>query len=63
MEKEKMKLYKNVELSKDDSNKLRAFLVENKIKFETSGVGDLVHFEVLVDSIEENKVNNFLDNN
>lgn len=56
-----MKLYKNVELSKDDSNKLRAFLVENKIKFETSGVGDLVHFEILVNSIEEKKINNFLD--
>ena len=56
-----MKLYKNVELSKDDSNKLRAFLVENKIKFETSGAGDLVHFEVLVNSIEEKKINNFLD--
>lgn len=56
-----MKLYKNVELSKDDSNKLRAFLVENKIKFETSGVGDLVHFEILVNTIEEKKINNFLD--
>lgn len=55
-----MKLYKNVELSKDDSNKLRAFLVENKIKFETSGVGDLVHFEILVNSLEEKKINNFL---
>lgn len=56
-----MKLYKNVELSKDDSSKLRVFLVENKIKFETSGVGDLVHFEILVNSIEERKINNFLD--
>lgn len=56
-----MKLYKYVELSKDDSNKLKEFLKNNKIKFETSGVGDLVHFEVLVNSIEEEKVNNFLD--
>lgn len=56
-----MKLYKNVELSKDDSNKLRAFLVENKIKFETSGADNLVHFEILVNSIEERKINNFLD--
>lgn len=56
-----MKLYKNVELSKDDSSKLRVFLVENKIKFETSGVGDLVHFEILVNSMEEKKINNFLD--
>lgn len=56
-----MKLYKNVELSKDDSNKLRAFLVENKIKFETSGADNLVHFEILVNSIEEKKINNFLD--
>lgn len=56
-----MKLYKNVELSKDDSNKLRAFLVENKIKFETSGADNLVHFEILVNSLEEKKINNFLD--
>lgn len=56
-----MKLYKNVELSKDDSNKLRAFLVENKIKFETSGADNLVHFEILVNSMEEKKINNFLD--
>lgn len=56
-----MKLYKNVELSKDDSSKLREFLIDNKIKFETSGVGDLVHFEILVNSMEEKKINNFLD--
>lgn len=56
-----MKVYKNVDLSKDDSNKLKEFLKNNKIKFETSGFGHLVHFEVLVNSIEENKVNNFLD--
>lgn len=56
-----MKLYKNVELSKDDSSKLREFLIDNKIKFETSGVGDLVHFEILVNSLEEKKINNFLD--
>lgn len=56
-----MKLYKNVELTKDDSSKLREFLIDNKIKFETSGVGDLVHFEILVNSLEEKKINNFLD--
>lgn len=56
-----MKLYKNVELSKDDGSKLREFLIDNKIKFETSGVGDLVHFEILVNSMEEKKINNFLD--
>lgn len=56
-----MKVYKNVELSKGEAEELKVFLKNNKIKFETSGVGDLVHFEVLVDSIEENKVNNFLD--
>lgn len=56
-----MKLYKNVELSKDDSSKLREFLIDNKIKFETSGADNLVHFEILVNSIEERKINNFLD--
>lgn len=56
-----MKLYKNVELSKDDSSKLREFLIDNKIKFETSGADNLVHFEILVNSLEEKKINNFLD--
>lgn len=55
-----MKLYKNVELPKSDSNKLKEFLKNNKIKFETSGVDNLVHFEILVNKLEEKKINEFL---
>lgn len=56
-----MKLYKNVELNKNDADKLRVFLKDNKIKFETSGVGKMVHFECLVNQFEEKKVNEFLE--
>lgn len=56
-----MKLYKNVELSKSDSNKLKEFLKNNKIKFETSGADNLVHFEILVNKFEEIKINEFLE--
>lgn len=56
-----MKLYKNVELNKNDADKLRVFLKDNKIKFETSGVGKLIHFEILVNRFEEEKINKFLN--
>lgn len=55
-----MKVYKNVELSKGEAEELKVFLKNNKIKFETSGAGDLVHFEVLVNKLEEKKINEFL---
>lgn len=56
-----MKLYKNVELSKSDAEQLKVFLKNNKIKFETSGVENLVHFEILVNQFEEKKINDFID--
>lgn len=56
-----MKLYKNVELSQNDAEELKAFLKNNKIKFETSGAENLVHFEILVNQFEEKKINEFLD--
>lgn len=56
-----MKLYKNVELSKSDAEQLKVFLKNNKIKFETSGAYNLVHFEILVNKFEENKINYFID--
>lgn len=56
-----MKLYKNVELSKRDAEQLKVFLKNNKIKFETSGVENLVYFEILVNQFEEKKINEFLE--
>ena len=32
-----------------------------KIKFETSGAENLVHFEILVNKFEEKKINDFID--
>lgn len=56
-----MKLYKNVELSKSDAEQLKVFLKNNKIKFETSGAENLVHFEILINKFEEKKINEFLE--
>lgn len=56
-----MKLYKNVELSKSDAEQLKVFLKNNKIKFEASGAENLIHFEILVNKLEENKINDFID--
>lgn len=56
-----MKLYKNVELSKTEAEQLKVFLKNNKIKFETSGADNLVHFEILVNQFEEKKINEFLE--
>ena len=56
-----MKLYKNVELSKVEAEQLKVFLKNNKIKFEASGAENLIHFEILVNQLEENKINDFID--
>lgn len=42
----------NVELTPEDADKNREFLRENKIKFESSGCYNLVHFEVYVNEEE-----------
>lgn len=55
-----MREWKNVELNKKDAGVFRVFLRSLKVKFETSGVGELTHFECLVSPIEENKANIFL---
>ena len=47
-----MKLYKNVELDKNDAEKLKTFLKSNKMKFETSECENLIHFECLVNKFE-----------
>ena len=55
-----MKNFYNVELNKEDAEKLKAYLKENGIYFEPSACYNLVHFEVKVDEMELEKVNKFL---
>ena len=56
-----MKHFYNVELNKDDAEKLKAHLKENGIYFEPSSCYNLVHFEIKVDEAEAEKVNKFLE--
>lgn len=54
--------WKSVNLTKEDTDLFRNFLIDNEIRFETSGNGNLVHFEVLVNSTEQAVCDNFLSN-
>ena len=58
-----MKKWFNVELNERDSVKMKEFLAEKGIKFETSGCFELVHFEILLekDSEEYKAVNTKLE--
>lgn len=53
--------YYNIELARPEADLLKAFLLDNKITFETSGAGALVHFEVLLDNDNYMSCSNFLD--
>lgn len=55
-----MKRFYNVELSKENAEKLKAYLKENGIYFEPSACYNLVHFEIKADEMELEKVNKFL---
>ena len=55
-----MKHFYNVELNKEDAEKLKAYLKDNGIYFEPSSCYNLVHFEVKADEMELEKVNQFL---
>lgn len=56
-----MKHFYNVELNKQDAEKLKTFLKVNKIYFEPSECYNLIHFEVKADEKELDKVNEFLE--
>ena len=56
-----MKHYYNVELNKEDAEKLKVYLKENGIYFEPSACYNLIHFEIKVDEEEVKKVNGFLE--
>lgn len=55
-----MRHFYNVELNKDDAEKLKAYLKDNGIYFEPSSCYNLIHFEIKVDEAEAEKVNKFL---
>lgn len=57
-----MKRFYNVELNKEDAEKLKVYLKENGIYFEPSSCYNLIHFEVKADEAELKKVNKFLEN-
>ena len=49
------------ELTRDEWTKVRTFVQKNDIKYEASGVGQLVHAEMYVDATETRMVNDFID--
>ena len=53
--------YYNIDLSPLASVELKQFLHDNKFTFETSGNGNLVHFEILASPEQAQAINNFLD--
>ena len=55
-----MKWY-NIELTKVFGAELKYFLHERNITFETSGCGDMVHFEIYASKNDANMINSFLD--
>ena len=57
-----MKKFYNVELKKEDAEKLSVYLKENGIYFEPSSCYNLIHFEIKADNAELEKVNKFLEN-
>lgn len=53
--------YYNIELTPLSSVDLKQFLHAAGITFETSGAGDLVHFEIYATQDQKNMINSFLD--
>lgn len=56
-----MKKWYNIELDKADSEDLRMILAQYKIKYETSQVDNLTHFEIYCDSTDAYAINECLD--
>lgn len=55
-----MKWY-NVELTQTESDLLKVFLIRNRIKYESSGCYNLVHFEIYASKDQADMLNIFLD--
>lgn len=52
--------YYNIELIKEDADLLKKYLHTNKIYFESSGCGNLIHFEIKLNKIQYENANNFI---
>lgn len=57
-----MKIFYSAEFDKKTAEALKVFLKQNNIYFEPSACYNLIHFEVLADTEEIKKVNEFLNN-
>ena len=53
--------YYNIELTPMRSTILKQFLHDNRITFESSGAGNLVHFEIYASKNQATMINSFLD--
>ena len=56
-----MKRWLSCELTRNEWEKVRTFVLLNDIKYEASGVGALVHAEMHVNEVETRMVNDFID--
>lgn len=56
-----MRKYYNVELNKEDAEKLKVFLKRKGIYFEPSSCYNLIHFEIKVNETELKMVDDFLE--
>ena len=56
-----MRRWLSCELTHDEWEKVRTFVLLNDIKYEASGVGALVHAEMHVNEVETRMVNDFID--
>lgn len=56
-----MKRWLSCELSRNEWEKVRTFVLLNDIKYEASGVGMLIHAEMYVNEVETRMVNDFID--
>lgn len=54
--------YRSVELKGSDAGRFREYLRDMHLKYEASGAGEYIHFEVLVSEEELEKANEFLSN-
>lgn len=55
-----MKWY-NVELNQHESILLKGFLNDNFVQYESSGCGNMVHFEIYASKEQASAINAFLD--
>lgn len=58
-----LKEWHSVEMTKDLAEKFKVYLYENKLKYEPSEAGQLVHFEVLMNNDESIAANKWIDDN